>query len=158
MRDRESAPVVKFGRVEEILDVPNLVDLQTRSYSDFLQADVAYGERKNVGLESILREVFPIKSFNGEMALEYVGYELGRPRYTPDECRRLRLTYGAPFKVRVRLEKDDTLTIEAPFGLEDLFAMTLRPNPTRPLARGWDKITRSAQERWPEVTIIQPRE
>lgn len=62
------------------------------------------------------------------------------------------------FGVGVRLEKDDRLTIEAPFGLEDLFAMTLRPNPTRPLARGWDKITRSAQERWPEVTIIQPRE
>ena len=98
MRDTNPAPVVKFGKVEEILDVPNLVDLQTRSYADFLQADVAYGERRNVGLEAILREVFPIKSFNGEMALEYVGYELGRPRYTPDECRRLRLTYGAPFR------------------------------------------------------------
>lgn len=62
------------------------------------------------------------------------------------------------FGVGVRLEKDDSLTIEAPFGLEDLFAMTLRPNPTRPLARGWGKITRSARERWPEVTIVQPRE
>ena len=60
------------------------------------------------------------------------------------------------FGVGVRLEKDDSLTIEAPFGLEDLFSMTLRPNPTRPLARGWGKITRSAQERWPEVTIIEP--
>jgi DNA-directed RNA polymerase subunit beta len=107
---------MKFGKVEEILDVPNLVELQTRSYSDFLQGDVAYGERKNVGLESILREVFPIKSFNGEMALEYVGYELGRPRYTPDECRRLRLTYGAPFKVRVRLEKDDGIEEEVYLG------------------------------------------
>lgn len=62
------------------------------------------------------------------------------------------------FGVGVRLEKDDSLTIEAPFGLEDLFAMTLRPNPTRPLAKGWGKITRSARERWPEVTIVQPRE
>jgi hypothetical protein len=62
------------------------------------------------------------------------------------------------FGVGVRLEKDDSLTIAAPFGLEDLFAMTLRPNPTRPLAKGWSKITRSAQERWPEVTIVQPRE
>jgi DNA-directed RNA polymerase subunit beta len=116
MRDAPSAPVMKFGKVEEILDVPNLVELQTRSYADFLQADVAYGERKNLGLEAILREVFPIKSFNGEMALEYVGYELGRPRYTPDECRRLRLTYGAPFKVRVRLEKDDGIEEEVYLG------------------------------------------
>jgi DNA-directed RNA polymerase subunit beta len=46
---------MKFGKVEEILDVPNLVDLQTRSYADFLQSDVAYGERKNLGLEAILR-------------------------------------------------------------------------------------------------------
>jgi DNA-directed RNA polymerase subunit beta len=116
MKDPNPAPVMKFGKVEEILDVPNLVELQTRSYSDFLQTDVAYGERKNVGLEAILREVFPIKSFNGEMALEYVGYELGRPRYTPDECRRLRLTYGAPFKVRVRLEKDDGIEEEVYLG------------------------------------------
>jgi DNA-directed RNA polymerase subunit beta len=116
MKDAHPAPVMKYGKVEEILDVPNLVELQTRSYADFLQTDVAYGERKNVGLEAILREVFPIKSFNGEMALEYVGYELGRPRYTPDECRRLRLTYGAPFKVRVRLEKDDGIEEEVYLG------------------------------------------
>ena len=62
------------------------------------------------------------------------------------------------FGVGVRLEKDDRLTIAAPFGLEDLFSMTLRPNPRRPLAKGWGKIVRSARERWPEVTIVQPRE
>ena len=105
-----------YGRVREILDVPNLVDLQTSSYADFLQMDVPYGERRNVGLEAILREIFPIKSFNGEIALEYVGYELGRARYTPDECRRLRLTYGAPFKVRVRLDKEDAIEEEVYLG------------------------------------------
>jgi hypothetical protein len=60
------------------------------------------------------------------------------------------------FGVGVRLEKDDSLTIEAPFGLEDLFAMTLRPNPHRPLARGWDKVIGSARARWPEITVIAP--
>jgi len=59
------------------------------------------------------------------------------------------------FGVGVRLEADDSLTIEAPFGLEDLFAMTLRPNPNRPLARGWAKTTTSARARWPEVTILE---
>ncbi len=109
-------PMESFGTVTEVLDVPNLVELQTRAYSDFLQADVPYSERRNVGLEAILREIFPIKSFNGEISLEYVGYELGRPRYTPDECRRLRLTYGAPFKVRVRLDKEDAVEEEVYLG------------------------------------------
>jgi DNA-directed RNA polymerase subunit beta len=116
MRDSPPPELITYGKVAEILDVPNLVELQTRSYADFLQSDLPYGERKNLGLEAILRETFPIKSFNGELSLEYVGYELGRPRYTPEECRRLRLTYGAPFKVRVRLEKEDVLEEEVSLG------------------------------------------
>ncbi len=114
-RNSVPKPIV-FGRVTEVQPVPNLVELQTRAYADFLQDDVPYGERRNVGLEAILREIFPIKSFNGELSLEYVGYELGRPRYTPDECRRLRLTYGAPFKVRVRLDKEDAIEEEVYLG------------------------------------------
>ncbi|MCG3133734.1 MAG: DNA-directed RNA polymerase subunit beta [Planctomycetes bacterium] len=117
MRATANVPEAEsVGRVKEIVEVPNLVELQTRSYADFLQAELPYGERKNLGLESILREVFPIKSFNGEMSLEYVGYELGRPRYMPEECRRLRLTYGAPFKVRVRLEKEEPVEEEVYLG------------------------------------------
>ena len=116
MRQPTAPELITYGKVTEVLDVPNLVELQTRSYTDFLQSDIPYGERRNVGLESILREVYPIKSFNGEMALEYVGYELGTPRYTADECRRLRLTYGAPFKVRVRLEKEDVVEEEVYLG------------------------------------------
>jgi hypothetical protein len=60
------------------------------------------------------------------------------------------------FGVGIRLEADDRITVAAPFGLEDLFAMTLRPNPHRPLARGWDKVIASATERWPELTVVQP--
>lgn len=60
------------------------------------------------------------------------------------------------FAVGVRLEADDSLAIEAPFGLDDLFAMTLRPNPNRPLAKGWRKTTESARARWPEVRIVEP--
>jgi hypothetical protein len=61
------------------------------------------------------------------------------------------------FAVGVRLEATGRLSIAAPFGLEDVFAMRLRPNPNRPLARGWTKATQSAQARWPEVTIAGPR-
>ncbi len=94
-----------FGKVTEVLEVPNLMALQTDSYQRFLQEDLPTRERKDTGLESILREVFPIESYDGQLALEYVEYELGRPRYGPDECRRLRLTYGMPFKIRVRLRR-----------------------------------------------------
>jgi len=60
------------------------------------------------------------------------------------------------FAVGVRLELDDAISIAAPFGLEDVFSMTLRPNPNRPLARGWDKAVASARARWPELTVIEP--
>lgn len=60
------------------------------------------------------------------------------------------------FAVGVRLEADDTIGIAAPFGLEDVFSMTLRPNPNRPLARGWDKAVAGARARWPELTVIEP--
>lgn len=60
------------------------------------------------------------------------------------------------FAVGVRLEADDSLSIAAPFGLEDVFAMTIRPNPSRPLARGWAKAVDSARARWPELTVIEP--
>lgn len=61
------------------------------------------------------------------------------------------------FAVGVRLEADDRITVAAPFGLDDLFAMTLRPNPNRPLAKGWDKAVASARARWPELTVIDNR-
>ena len=84
-----------------------MVELQTKSYRDFLQADVPPSERRNQGLEAIIREIFPIHSYDKQMVLEYLGYELRRPRYTPEECRMLRLTYGAPFIIRVRILKPE---------------------------------------------------
>ena len=60
------------------------------------------------------------------------------------------------FAVGVRLEPDDRISIAAPFGLEDVFSLTIRPNPRRPLAKGWDKAVANARARWPELTIIEP--
>lgn len=59
------------------------------------------------------------------------------------------------FAVGVRLEDDDRITVAAPFGLEDVFDMVLRPNPNRPLAHGWERVTASAQARWPEARVIE---
>jgi DNA-directed RNA polymerase subunit beta len=96
-----------FSKLGDALPIPNLIRLQTDSYERFLQADVELNKRGVQGLEALLREVFPIVSYDENMALEYLGYELGKPRYTPDECRELRLTYGMPFRVRVRLVRKD---------------------------------------------------
>ncbi|MBM4082659.1 MAG: DNA-directed RNA polymerase subunit beta, partial [Planctomycetes bacterium] len=97
--------VRNFGKVREVIDVPNLMDIQRKSYAEFLQEDVPPAERKNQGLEAILRETFPIKNLDGSLSLEYLRYELGKPRYRPEECRRLRLTYGRPLRLWVRLAK-----------------------------------------------------
>jgi DNA-directed RNA polymerase subunit beta len=84
-----------------------LTALQLSGYERFLQLSKGPDERDpTLGLEALLREVFPIESYDGTMALEYVHYTLEEPRYTPDECRELRLTYGMPFRVRVRLKRE----------------------------------------------------
>src|SRR5688572_23977370 len=97
----------RFGKYPTISDVPSLTDIQVQSYAEFLQAEKPFNRRIDGGLEAILRETFPIHSYDKTMSLQYVGYELGRPRYSPDECRVLSLTYGSPFRIRVRLEKPD---------------------------------------------------
>ncbi|MGE0707118.1 MAG: DNA-directed RNA polymerase subunit beta [Planctomycetota bacterium] len=100
--------IKRFGKVTEVMPPPDLMELQTKTYEAFLQADVPPDEREPMGLEAILQEVFPIESFEGRNKLEYLGYELGRPRYSADECRMLRLTFGMPFKIRVRLVTGET--------------------------------------------------
>ena len=97
-----------FSRVGDALLVPNLVEIQTASYRQFLQAEAPLRGRTVRGLEGILRETFPIKSYDGSLSLEYLYYELGEARYTPQECRDLKLTYGLPFRVRCRLSRKDS--------------------------------------------------
>jgi len=60
------------------------------------------------------------------------------------------------FALGVRLEKDDAISVVAPFGLQDVFEMVIRPNPTRGQARGWDRVIANARGRWPEITVIEP--
>jgi len=81
----------------------------------------------------------------------------GEP-YAPLTCsdEALARFVGPAFAVGVRLEPDGRLDIAAPFGLDDIFALRIRPNPNRPRAKGWAKVTASARERWPELTIVEP--
>ena len=92
-----------FGKRRSILEVPFLLAIQVDSYRDFLQADADPAKREDRGLHAALKSVFPITSYNGYAALEYVGYKLGDPVFDERECRNRGLSYGAPLRVTVRL-------------------------------------------------------
>src|SRR5437870_3407151 len=105
-----------FGHFGDALDVPSLTDVQTKSYDRFLQYNVPVEKREWIGLEGVLREIFPIESYDKTLSLDYLRYELGKPRYDPDECRQLRLTYGRPFRVWLRLKKEQPVEEEVYLG------------------------------------------
>ncbi len=105
-----------FGKIMEAFEMPNLVEIQTNSYSTFLQEDVPSNKRKDQGLEAILREAFPIKNYDETLSLEYIKYELGKPRYSADECRQLKLIYGKPLRVWLRLNRESPVEEEVYLG------------------------------------------
>ena len=93
-----------------IVDVPNLIDIQRRSYEAFLQADVPPEKRTNTGLQGVFKSIFPIRDFNETSELDFVSYELEESKYDVEECHSRGMTYEAPVKVDVRLtvyDKDD---------------------------------------------------
>ncbi|MGB7128664.1 MAG: DNA-directed RNA polymerase subunit beta [Candidatus Rhabdochlamydia sp.] len=94
---------VSFQDRKEIIDLPNLIEIQIKSYSQFLQADKLPHERENVGLQEVFTEIFPIKSYDEKTILEYISYTLGVPKYTPEECIRRGITYNVFLKVKFRL-------------------------------------------------------
>ena len=106
-RRLEPSEIRRFGSHTEHFPIADLTVVQTRSYDAFLQFDSPSEARQNAGLEGVLREIFPIESYDKSIKLDYVRYELGKPRYDPTECRQLRLTYGRPFRVWLRLHKKD---------------------------------------------------
>ncbi|MCI4569467.1 DNA-directed RNA polymerase subunit beta [Lysobacter sp. CFH 32150] len=92
-----------FGKRKSILEVPFLLAIQVDSYREFLQENAEPGKREDRGLHAALKSVFPISSYSGNAALEYVGYRLGDPAFDERECRNRGLSYGAPLRVTVRL-------------------------------------------------------
>jgi len=92
-----------FGRRASILEVPYLLATQIESYRDFLQEGVPEDQRKDKGLHAAFKSVFPIVSYSGNAALEYVSYRLGTPTFDVKECQMRGVTYAAPLRVKVRL-------------------------------------------------------
>ena len=105
-----------FGSGQQAHVIPDLTQIQTESYRAFLQDDVSQDRRKDQGIEGVVCEIFPIESYDKQVSLEYLRYELGKPRYTPEECQQLRLTYGRPFRVWLRLNKDEPVDEEVYLG------------------------------------------
>jgi len=92
-----------FGKRPTILDVPYLLSIQLNSYRKFLQTAVSENDRQNIGLHAAFQTVFPIVSYSGNAALDYVSYRLGEPVFDVKECQMRGLTYAAPIRVKVRL-------------------------------------------------------
>ncbi|WP_281016171.1 MULTISPECIES: DNA-directed RNA polymerase subunit beta [unclassified Minwuia] len=92
-----------FGRIGEVIAMPNLIEVQRASYEKFLMADIPADQRDDTGLESVFRSVFPISDFSETASLEFVSYEFEEPKYDVDECVQRGLTYAAPLKVTLRL-------------------------------------------------------
>ncbi|MYE86918.1 MAG: DNA-directed RNA polymerase subunit beta, partial [Gammaproteobacteria bacterium] len=92
-----------FGKIAESMKMPYLLAIQVESYGKFLQRGVPAGKRREVGLHAAFRSVFPIVSYSGNAALEYVDYQLGEPAFDVKECILRSITYAAPLRVKVRL-------------------------------------------------------
>ena len=92
-----------FGKIEEVAEMPNLIEVQKASYDQFLLVVEPQGGRPNEGLQAVFKSVFPISDFSNTSMLEFVKYEFEGPKYDVDECRQRGMTYAAPLKVTLRL-------------------------------------------------------
>jgi DNA-directed RNA polymerase subunit beta len=92
-----------FGKIAEVAEMPNLIEVQKESYDQFLQIKEPPGGRINEGLQAVFKSVFPISDFTGQAMLEFVAHEFEPPKYDVDECQQRGMTYAAPLKVTLRL-------------------------------------------------------
>ncbi len=92
-----------YAKIDEVMDVPNLLSVQLDSFRNFLQADVPPSQRKDEGLQRVFKEIFPISDARDNYSLEFVSYSLGEPKYTIEECQERDVTYAAPLKATLRL-------------------------------------------------------
>src|SRR5687767_13714636 len=110
-----AAERINFGKIKEVIAPPNLIEIQVNSYREFLQAEVAPTKRKNMGLQAVFTEVFPIESYDGKCVLDYHSYEIGEPKQDWLECLREGITFGAPLYVTFLLTEEKSTKEEKVF-------------------------------------------
>ncbi len=94
---------VDLSKIDKVLEIPNLIQVQHESYNEFLQLDVAVEKRKDTGLQAVFKSIFPITDYNGRASLEFISYAIGPPKWNEEECRERGMTFAAPIKVTVQL-------------------------------------------------------
>jgi DNA-directed RNA polymerase subunit beta len=115
MADRTHSERINFGKLREVIQPPNLIELQISSYLEYLQKDTPEKQRKPYGLEAVFREVFPINSYDERLTLEYVSYTIGEAKSSEIECLREGTTYAVPLYVKLRLREEDFIKDEEIF-------------------------------------------
>ena len=99
----EFRPVISFSKRDGAMDMPHLLDIQTRAFSSLLNPDDVDGDRQDVSLERVFKDLFPISDVNGKYELDFKSYSLGEPKYTVEECIERDMTYAAPLKAKLAL-------------------------------------------------------
>jgi DNA-directed RNA polymerase subunit beta len=98
---------ISHGKIAEVVSPQNLIEVQINSYREFLQEFTAPEKRKNIGLQQVFKEVFPIESYDGQVSLDFVSYSIGKANASPVECLKDGLTYAAPLHITFRLQEGD---------------------------------------------------
>src|SRR6266536_1021714 len=105
----ETLQQISFAKLEPRMDMPHLLDIQTRAFEALLQTDAAANEREDIGLERVFKDLFPITDVHENFSLEFVKYSLGEPKYSVEECIERDMTYSAPLKATLQLVINETL-------------------------------------------------
>ena len=103
---------VSYGKLTDVIEAPDLIEIQTNSYKDFLQLGVPALKRKRVGLQAVFKEVFPIESYDGKIVLDFTKFEITEPKMNPVECLREGQSFAAPLYVTFRLKDGDEVREE----------------------------------------------
>ena len=109
-----------FGRIETVVNMPNLIEVQTNSYKQFLQDGVPVAQREDIGLQAVFKSVFPIHDFAGRGDLEFIRYELDEPKFDVDECLKRGLTYAASVRATLRLVVWDVDAVAGTRSIRDI--------------------------------------
>jgi DNA-directed RNA polymerase subunit beta len=144
-----------FGKLTDVLEIPDLIGIQLDSYAEFLQMDVASEKRQNKGLEEVFKEVFPIESFDQSCSLDFVNYEIGPPKHTMVECIRTGKSLAAPLYATLRLEnvKKNEVKEEAVF----LGEMPLMTDRGTFIINGAERVIISQLHRTPGICFERVR-
>jgi DNA-directed RNA polymerase subunit beta len=142
-----------FKEIQEIIDLPNLIEIQIKSFKQFLQTHLLPQERENVGLEEVFRDIFPIKSYDEKTVLEFLSYNLGTPKYTPEECVRRGITYNVTLKVQFRLTDETGIKEEEVY----MGTMPIMTDKGTFIVNGAERVIVSQLHRSPGISYEEER-